>query len=143
MQTDPGSTKDELTPERIKHLEMIQNVIARLAGNGAVTKRYSLVVAAAGFALYRVTMEPDILLAMALLVLVFWMMDARYLQDERRFRALYDEVRIEPITVASDFRLFPPPSSAGKTSFRSCALSWSAALYPPLALILICVWISA
>lgn len=78
---------------RIKHLEMTQAVIARLAGNSFLIKGWAITLAAAfcGFALN--SREGILAVAGAVTTLFFWILDAEYLRSERLFRAFYNRVR--------------------------------------------------
>ncbi len=126
------------TAERIRHLEMIQGVIARMAGNSAAIKRYAILAVAVGVAIYGSIEEPWVVVALAAMVAVFWALDARYLQQERWFRNLYDQVRGESEETRPDFRLTPDATLRAGVSFRSAAVSWSTAgLYAPLLVILL------
>jgi hypothetical protein len=84
---------------RVKHMEMIQAVVARLAGNSFLIEGWALTLTGAflGFAVN----ENDAGLAAGALVpiLVFWMLDTYYLRAERLFRLLYDRVRTRPDAV--------------------------------------------
>lgn len=88
---------------RIKHLELTQEVIARMAGNSFLIKGWAVTIASAlfGFASkeYRQTFATIALLPS----LVFWGLDAYYLRQERLYRALYDRVR-----KASDEKIHEP-----------------------------------
>jgi uncharacterized protein (DUF486 family) len=80
-----------ISPEKIaelsvKHLEMIQAVVARLASYGAALKNYclTLTTAVCGFA---ITLQRPLVAALALLpIVIFAVLDAQYLQVERRLR---------------------------------------------------------
>jgi hypothetical protein len=78
---------------RLKHMEFIQAVVARLAGNSFLVKGWAITLAGLfiGFALN----SDDMRLAIAALVptIAFWGLDAYFLKSERLFRALYDQVR--------------------------------------------------
>lgn len=77
----------------IKHLEMIQAIINRMAANSFLLKGWSPTVAAALMAFALDNMNRW-LAAMALLPLVgFWALDAYYLRRERLYRRLHDHVR--------------------------------------------------
>ena len=129
------------TGDRVRHLEMIQGVVSRLAGNSATMKRYCIVMVAAGVAIYKTMDDPKIVGAVALMVVVFWLLDARYLQHEKWFRDLYDQVRVEPFNQRPDFRLTPDQSIRCSTSLGERARSWSAAgLYLPLVALLLIFW---
>jgi len=84
---------NDIDDNRIKHMEMIQAVVARLAGNSFVIKGWvlTLTVALLGFA---VNKNSSGLAAVALLpITVFWGLDAYYLQTEWLFRELHKKVR--------------------------------------------------
>jgi hypothetical protein len=89
---------DDFPDNQIKHLEMIQAVVARLGGNGFLIKGWAVTVAGAfiGFAVDR-RQWGLALLALAP-TLLFWLLDASFLRNERLFRDLFDRVRqgIEP-----------------------------------------------
>jgi hypothetical protein len=125
---------------RIKHLELLQAVISRMAGASASMKRYCLLVVAAAIAFAATAKAPLIALAAALLTLVFWALDSMYLRQERWFRRLYDQVRIEPADQAPDFRIVPDAALRRTETFVSAAFSWSTALlYAPLVVFLLLV----
>lgn len=79
----------------IKHLEMIQGIINRLAGNSFLIKGWSMTILVA--ALIFVSRSPEtskyFFLAFAIPVFGFWILDAYFLQAERIFRGIYDDVR--------------------------------------------------
>lgn len=87
--TDYGGFEDQ----RIKHMEMIQAVIARLAGNSFLIKGWALTLTGAflGFAVNKD--DSDLATAAFVPILLFWALDTYYLWAERLFRALYDRVR--------------------------------------------------
>jgi sensor c-di-GMP phosphodiesterase-like protein len=83
------------TQQKIAHLGMIQGVINRLASNASSMKALAGTIAAAAIALYG-TMNSThwvFLASAALPVIIFWLMDTRYLRIERAYRHLYDRVR--------------------------------------------------
>lgn len=77
---------------KIKHLEMIQSIITRMAQNSFMIKGWSLTLVVAMFAFVPKTaclFVPIVIIP----VLIFTCLDAYYLQLERRYRKLYDIVR--------------------------------------------------
>lgn len=79
-----------------KHLDLIQDVVNRMAQHSFVLKGWCLTLVVAVFALrVKDGLDKDYLLAVGLPVLMFWFLDGYYLQRERLFRALYDEVRVK------------------------------------------------
>src|SRR4051794_33146782 len=92
---------NELEPNRLKHLELIQATITRLAGNSFLVKGWAITLAGAFFAFALNSHSARLALAAVVPIIAFWALDAYFLRAERLFRALYDEVRLE------DHRLEP------------------------------------
>jgi hypothetical protein len=81
--------------KKLKHLEMIQAVISRMAGNSFLLKGWSITLTAAVFALASNKDSHALLVLVALLpVIMFWWLDGFFLHQERLFRELYDHVRL-------------------------------------------------
>lgn len=78
---------------RIKHLEMIQAVLVRLAGNSFTLKGWSIAVVSALLALAAKDASVRFAVLALLPVACFWGLDAYYLWQERMFRALHAAVR--------------------------------------------------
>ena len=77
---------------RMRHLEMIQRVVDRLAGNCFALKGWSVAVVSALFVLAaKETNEGYAALAL-FPALCFWGLNAYYLRQERLFRALHKQV---------------------------------------------------
>ena len=77
------------TEEKIKHLEIIQGVINRLANNSFLIKSWMITVSLAGFSLFINQKETPLLGIISFIVILFWVLDAYYLRQERLFRKLY------------------------------------------------------
>ena len=106
----------------IKHLEFIQSAISRMADSSAAIKRHAIVVALAVLASAQVLHQAPLLVAGMAMTVVFAMLDASYLRNEKGFRSLYDEVRMKPNTETVDFRMEP---LTGEHAFVRVLLSWS------------------
>lgn len=83
----------EPSPEdRRQHLSFIQAVITRMSQSSATAKTWLLPIVSAAYG-YTITKDaPAIALLGALAVVVFGLLDANYLKQERAFRKLYDDV---------------------------------------------------
>lgn len=81
-----------MSPENIKHLEFIQNVITRMNTNSFQIKGWSVVISSALLAIYSSTENKNFFLVAAIPTLIFWFLDAYYLNQERKFRGLYNDV---------------------------------------------------
>lgn len=101
------AAQPDYTDVRIKHLEMIQGVIARMSANSGTIKRYAVVITAAAVSLGKFAGSAMILAVAVVVVMVFALLDARYLRLERCYRNLFNAVRSEPPDTRPDFRLTP------------------------------------
>ncbi len=74
---------------KLKHLEMIQVVINRMASNSFVFKGWSITIVAGLTSFATSEAKPYLLLVSAIATVLFWAVDAYYLMMERAFRDLY------------------------------------------------------
>jgi len=79
--------------KKIKHLELIQTIINRMAGNSFLIKGWAITLVAALFALSSKDANKNYIIISFLPVIIFWILDAYFLSRERAFRCLYDKVR--------------------------------------------------
>ena len=78
---------------KIAHLQMIQAVVTRMAGNSFMIKGWSVTLVAALFALGAANTNGLFVYLAYFPVFMFWALDAYFLRQERLFRKLYDHVR--------------------------------------------------
>jgi hypothetical protein len=92
---------------KLKYLEMIQNVISRMAGNLFYLKGWTITLVTALFALATTKdANPAYSIVAFVPVYVFWILDGYFLSLERSFRSLYDDVRkLDPKDI--DFSMNP------------------------------------
>lgn len=76
-----------------KHLELIQNIISRMAKNSFMLKGWAVTLVAGIFALAGKDTDKLYFLVAYIPVIVFWLLDAYYLLQERLYRSLYNKVR--------------------------------------------------
>ena len=78
---------------KLKHLDLIQGVINRMAGNSFALKGWAVTLVAGIFALSSKDTDKMYFLIAYIPILVFWGLDTYYLLQERLFRSLYNKVR--------------------------------------------------
>lgn len=78
--------------EKIAHLNMLQNIISRMANNSFLVKGWSITLVAAVAALSARDSDLNFLYIAFFPVVLFWPIDAYYLSLERCYRELYDSV---------------------------------------------------
>ena len=88
----------------IKHLEITQGVINRLANNSFLIKGWSMtILAAAILFISRSSNHSDYLILLFIIpVAGFWILDGYFLWQERLFRGIYEDVRLKTTT---DFKM--------------------------------------
>ncbi len=101
---------------KLKHLEFIQAIIARMGSNSFLVKGWAVTLVAALFALAAKDSNVRFVYVAYLPVLAFWSLDAFFLRQERLYRNLYDVVRVKtPDQI--DFDLNASKQSNEKTGF--------------------------
>ena len=79
---------------KLKHLELIQNVINRLANNSFYLKGGAVIFVAAVLGFATKDSQPLYIAVAFIPTFSFWGLDGYYLNQERLFRRLYDAVRV-------------------------------------------------
>ncbi|WP_395741136.1 hypothetical protein [Prosthecobacter sp.] len=82
-----------MSEDQRKHLEFIQAVITRMAGNSFLIRGWSVTRVSALVALAAKDSQKEFAILSLIPCAMFWFLDAYYLSLERRFRSLYNEVR--------------------------------------------------
>ncbi len=109
--------------EAIKHLEFIQNIITRMNTNSFQLKRMFVIIISALLAVYASEKNPDFILITILPLILFWFLDSYYLQQERKFRGLYNDLLNGNPHNVKPFEMKPNLYKRGRYSFRSAFLS--------------------
>ena len=78
---------------KVKHLEMIENVIARMGHNSFQLKNWAVAIISIIGTLSIKESDKRFILLSFIPLLAFWLMDAFYLQCERKYKHLYEQVR--------------------------------------------------
>ena len=112
----------------IAHLEMIQAVITRMAGNSFLIKGWSVTLVAALFALAAANTSPLFVYLAYFPTFMFWALDAYFLRQERLFRKLYDHVRTSE-EAAGDFSMNTQPFAKDVADTWNVAFSHTLRLF--------------
>ena len=125
-------SSDKIADLRLKQLEMVQAIIARIANYGATMKNYciTLTTAVCGFAI--TLHRPPVVLVALLPILVFALLDAEFLRIERRYRALYEAHGEEGWESIPNFSM--KIEQTPKIKYWDALVSWAIVIfYLPLA----------
>jgi hypothetical protein len=112
---------DHERDDKVKHLELIQAIVSRLANNSFLMKGWALTAALAVFTFAANLRSWPLALIGLLPVFSFYWLDAYYLRQERLFRCLYEAVRkgqVEPFLMDHS-----PYRANEKCTWRSTLLS--------------------
>ena len=88
----PAPEAEVSAEDRRQHLTFIQAVITRMSQASASAKTWLLPIVTATFGYAIIKSSPTVALLGSLAILVFGLLDANYLKQERAFRKLYDQV---------------------------------------------------
>ena len=89
---------------KIRHLEMLQAVINRMASNSFMLKGWAVTLVAGTFALSAKEANVMYFMIAYIPVVLFWFLDSYYLQLERKYRKLYNNISIEK-SKETDFKM--------------------------------------
>jgi len=120
-----GSAKVE---KKLKHLEMIQNIINRMASNSFLVKGWCITLVSAVFVLSGKDANTMFIAVAFFPLLMFWILDAYFLRQERLFRKLYDKVRNTDES-SIDFSMNTAPFTAEVASWLAVAFSQTLLLF--------------
>ena len=79
---------------KLKHLEMIQHIVNRMASGSTFLKGWTVIFVAAVLGFVLKDSKPSGVWITIIPTLAFWVLDGIYLRQEKLFRKLYDKVRV-------------------------------------------------
>ena len=125
---------------RLKHLELIQQAITRMANNSFLLKGWSVTLLAAILAIAASKEGLHKLVWIGFLPLVaFWLLDGYFLRQERLYRKLWDQVRAQAQDQPSDFTMDASAFSAEVPSWLQTCLSETLSIFHG---VLFVVWLA-
>jgi len=102
-----------MSEDQKKHLEFLQAVISRMAGNSFLIRGWSITLVSALFALAAKDADRSFAVISYFPCVMFWVLDAYYLSQERKFRSLYKAVATK---VDTDFSMSTKNSATSRDS---------------------------
>ena len=128
---------------KLKHLEMIQNIVNRMASGSTFLKGWTVIFVAAVLGFVLKESKPVYVWITIIPTIAFWALDGIYLRQERLFRKLYDKVRImeeEDIDFSMDTS---DVKQDVKSWFRICRSKTIFPFYLPILLVIVAVGVWA
>ncbi|HEX8071572.1 MAG TPA: hypothetical protein VF546_16580 [Pyrinomonadaceae bacterium] len=108
--------------KKLKHLDLIQGVITRMAGNSFYLKGWCVTVVAAILGLASKDTNKKFLAVIYYPIIMFWIIDGYYLFQEKLYRRLFDDVR-KTDEASIDFSMDTRPYKGKKTNWLSTMFS--------------------
>jgi hypothetical protein len=81
-----------MSEDQRKHLEFVQTAIARMNTNSFQVKGTAVTIVSALLAVFASTQKVVFVALCAAPLFVFWFLDTYYLQKERKFRGIYNDL---------------------------------------------------
>ena len=127
--------------KKIEYLQMIQEPICRMSTISAIFKGFAATIVGGISAISYKDVNLWILVLSYLPVIAFAALDIYYLQLERKFRFLYEQVRLEKQDPDFSMRLTNDPVEiiSAKAGFWDCVKSPSIFLFYPLMIVILIV----
>lgn len=125
--------------KKLKHLEMVQGIINRMAHCSFLLKGWSVILISGLFALAAKDANVLFVYLAYLPVIAFWILDGYYLYQERLYRKLYGEIRItepEEIDFSMNANKFDGVDSA---TWSDCILSKTMLLFHGILIVTIII----
>ncbi len=122
---------------KIKHLEMVQDVIKRMASNSFILKGWAVTLVAGIMALAEKDTDKKYFLVAYIPIIIFWLLDSYYLLQERLYRKLYKKVcSTEEKDIDFSLSATKKDFGGGRNTFFACFVSITELFfYFPLALV--------
>jgi hypothetical protein len=113
-----------MNEKKLKHLEFIQNAITKMGNNSFLIKGWLITIVSALYALSAKDANNNYLIITYLAIPTFWLLNGYYLSQERKYRALYDIVRLKNENQI-DFNMDTTTYNNGKNTILSALFSIS------------------
>jgi hypothetical protein len=98
---------------RLKHLEIIQQVITRMANNSFLLKGWSVTLIAALLAIaFKESSAKDLIWIAIIPCVMFWGLDGYFLLQEKLYREIWNTIAKENQDAPTDFRMKPTKDEA-------------------------------
>lgn len=123
---------------KIKHLEMIESVIQRMADNSFKLKEWTVAMVGIIGALSAQGTDKRFFLLVSIPMLAFWFLDSLYLQLERKYRELYNYVREKQEEIDFSMDISKLSSENNTLRYIECLFSKTeAGFYIPIGIVII------
>ena len=133
--------KKDNTDEKIAYLQIVQDTINRMSTASAIFKGFAATIVA-GLSVISYSQISRWVLVMSFIpVLSFALLDIYYLKIEKKYRKLYDEVRLDSkkVDFSMNIRNLSKKSQRYKVGTWECIKSPSIILFYPLMIVVLTI----
>ncbi|MDR2203186.1 MAG: hypothetical protein LBE76_02580 [Nitrososphaerota archaeon] len=131
-----------MVEEKMRHLEMIQSIITRMATNSFMLKGWTITLIVGIFALATKDANSIYFLIAYIPIMLFWVLDSYYLQLERKYRKLYEKIGKQADADLTFTLQTPSSCRAQKTSYLQSLLSVTeCCFYMSFVVLVTVVWV--
>ena len=133
-----------MSEDKIAYLQMLQEPICRMSTISAIFKGFAATIVAGISAISYTSTNIWVLGLSFFPVLVFAILDVYYLKLERKFRFLFDQVRLDTHEIDFSMKLTNDPLEIISAKARTCDCIKSPSIYlfyPLMLLILVAVFV--
>ena len=128
--------ENKLSSDKKEHLKMIEDIITRMASNSFQLKGWAISLISAILVFANLKNETSFIWVAVLPIIVFWILDAFYLQLERKYRELYKMVQQDYINNTNKVSIFDMNTNNIKVCCLFCIM-FSRSVVPIYLVILI------
>ena len=89
---------------KLKHIDIVQSTISRMAQNSFAIKGWTITVLVGLFVFLQKDNFRNNMIIYLIPIIFFWVLDSYYLWQERLFRKLYNKI-IDDLTIESDLSM--------------------------------------
>ncbi len=111
-----------MSDNKLKHLEFIHNTINRMSTNSFIVKGWAITLISALFVLAQKDSNTTYAILTYFAIPIFWYLNAFFLLQERRYRSLYDDVRLKDED-SIDFSMDAKGYNTGRNTIKECLKS--------------------
>lgn len=109
---------------QMQHLEFVQNIITRMNSNSFQMKGWAITIVSALLAIYASTSNATFVFLGIVPTLLFWFLDSYYIQQERKFRGVYNNITELENDVEIKLYEMPIQKFTGE-QYNYCNVFWS------------------
>lgn len=124
------------------YLQFLQNNIAKMNSNSSQVKGWCITIVTALLAIFAAIKNPLFLIICLVPIIMFWFLDAKYLQQEHKFVEMYNSYIKDTESKPNTYEMPMNSYAKGLKGFFKALFSWAAGpVYGLIVIMVIGIWI--